>query len=175
MQIALWKSCFASRFSLLLGTAAVAVSSRTGPPRRVPNLSPRIKPDRLLQHPTLSPNRSPARATVDCRRQPRSRISSRGRPLVVHPKGWTNAGHLKTRDKQRQKGSEGGRKVRRAKQEPNEHKKSDGRKLRLFYVALTKRMLEAKTNVPSRSCSTADLALRQSGCIWGAFGPQAGW
>ncbi len=104
MQIALWKSLLRLAFSLLLGTAAVAVqvkaasdkgSEAESKDKPTPTATPNFKPESITSTGTVTVGGSPIE------------YQAVAGTLVVHPKGWDDA--ALTGDKQSKESESGER------------------------------------------------------------------
>ena len=161
MQIALWKSLLRLAFSLLLGTAALAVqvkaasdkgSEAESKDKPTPTATPNFKPESITSTGTVTVGGSPIE------------YQAVAGTLVVHPKGWDDA--ALTGDRQSKKSEES----EESEQEPNEHKNPTA-EASMFYVAYNKKNVEPD----KRPVTFLFNGGPGSSTVWlhmGAFGPK---
>ena len=164
MQIALWKSLLRLAFSLLLGTAAVAVqveaasdkgSEAESKDTPKPTATPNFKPESITSTGTVTVGGSPIE------------YQAVAGTFVVHPKGWDDAALTGDRQSKESEDSE------ESEQEPNEHKNPTA-EASMFYVAYNfKQGWGRRRRDRSRSSTMVVPARRAYGCTWEHSAPGA--
>ena len=163
MQIALWKSLLRLAFSLLLGTAAVAVqveaasdkgSEAESKDKPTPTATPNFKPESITSTGTVTVGGSPIE------------YQAVAGTIVVHPKGWDDAALAGDQQSKKSEESE------ESEQEPNEHKNPTA-EASMFYVAYNKKNVEAgqtSHHVPVQRRTRLFDSLAAHGRLWTSSG-----